>query len=218
MAPNPPRVSYQNGLLTIDANNSTLGQVLRAVQSQTGASLEMPASASGQRVVATLGPARPRDVLSHLLNGVRYDYIILGEVGDPGAVKKLILTTPTPASGTATSAQNTPPQSGAEESEDESGEAEYENQPTPQQPPFRPGMPPGRRPMPGYRPPGSYQQPPQQYEQPQPYQPPQPESNETTPPGGKTPDELLQELQQMQQQQEQMQQQLNPANRNPQLQ
>ena len=36
MPPTPPHVTYQNGLLTIDARNSTLSQVLRAVQVQTG--------------------------------------------------------------------------------------------------------------------------------------------------------------------------------------
>ncbi len=210
MAPNPPRVSYQNGLLTIDANNSTLGQVLQAVRTQTGASLEMPAGANSQRVVATLGPGRPQDVLNSLLNGSRFDYIILGAVGDPGSVKKVILTTRIgggTASSVNTAQNNQPSQPAAEDSEDEPvnyGEAETPAQPTPMQPPFRPGTPPGRRMPPGYQPPGSYQ-------------PPPPETSDTTQqPNAKTPEQLLQELQQMQQQQEQMEQQLNPANRYPQ--
>src|SRR5271166_597107 len=40
--PTPPQVRYQNGQLTINAQNSTLSQVLRAVQAQTGASIDIP--------------------------------------------------------------------------------------------------------------------------------------------------------------------------------
>ena len=91
-APTPPRVSFQNGLLTIDATNSTLSQVLRAVQSRTGASIDIPGGAGSERVVAQLGPGLPRDVLNTLLNGSKFDYVILGVTGNPGAVEKVILT------------------------------------------------------------------------------------------------------------------------------
>ena len=93
MAPTPPHVSYQNGLLTVDANNSTLSQVLRTVQAQTGASVEMPSSAANERVTMQVGPGRPRDVLNTLLNGSKFNYIILGMVDNPGGVQKVILTT-----------------------------------------------------------------------------------------------------------------------------
>ena len=55
-APTPPQVTYNNGQLTIIAHNATLSQVLRSVQSQTGGSIEMPASASNERVVDSWGP------------------------------------------------------------------------------------------------------------------------------------------------------------------
>ena len=42
MAPVPPQVSYQNSQLTIDAPNSTLSDILRAVRKQTGAEIEVP--------------------------------------------------------------------------------------------------------------------------------------------------------------------------------
>ena len=42
MAPVPPQVSYQNSQLTINAPNSTLGDILRAVRKQTGAEIEIP--------------------------------------------------------------------------------------------------------------------------------------------------------------------------------
>ena len=201
-APTPPQVTYNSGQLTIIAQNATLSQVLRSVQSLTGTTLEMPASASNERVVGQLGPGQPRDVLNSLLNGSKFNYIILGVTGDPGAVQKVILTTPKPAS-TVNTAQNTPVQQ-PEEPDENYGEPEPEPGPQPPvTPPFRhrPNMP-GRMPE-GFVPP-----------QPQ----PQPDTSNADNPqlnGGKSPEQLLQELQQMQQQQQQMQEQLNPANRQP---
>jgi hypothetical protein len=207
--PTPPQVSYNRGQLTIVAQNATLSQVLHSVQSLTGTSLEMPASASNERVVGQLGPGQPRDVLNSLLNGSKFNYIILGVTGDPGAVQKVILTTPKPAS-TVNTAQITPVQQ-PEEPDENYGEPEPEPTPLPPvTPPFR------HRPnMPGRVPDGSVQpQPPQ----PQPQQPDTGSADNPQLNGGKTPEQLLQELQQMQQQQQQMQDQLNPANRQPQQQ
>src|SRR5208282_6693816 len=41
-----PEVTYQNGLLTIVAPNSTLGDILRSVRKRTAAEIEVPATAS----------------------------------------------------------------------------------------------------------------------------------------------------------------------------
>ena len=43
--PTPAKVSYQGGLLTISAQNSTLGEILRDVRRLTGASIEIPQNA-----------------------------------------------------------------------------------------------------------------------------------------------------------------------------
>ncbi len=87
----PPRVTYQNSQLTIVAKNSTLGDILRAVKAQTGASIEFPPNANS-RVVADLGPGPSRDVLATLLNGTLFNYVLLGTAHDPLAVGKIILT------------------------------------------------------------------------------------------------------------------------------
>src|ERR1700686_1675164 len=54
----PAKVSFQGGLLTISAQNSTLGEILRDVRKLTGASIEIPpgSGATGERVIAHLGP------------------------------------------------------------------------------------------------------------------------------------------------------------------
>jgi len=202
--PTPPRVSFQNGQLTIDATNSTLAQVLRAVQSRTGASIEIPAGAGSERVVGQLGPGQSRDVLNTLLNGSRFDYVILGVAGNPGAVEKVILT-PRQGGATMTAQSNNPRQP----TQDDDGQAdestpvtdtaenEYQN---PDQPPPPPGG--FRRPM---MPPGGQVQ----------VDPGAAFGNGETQNGPKTPEQLMQQLQQQQQQQQQYQQQLNPANQNP---
>jgi hypothetical protein len=103
----PPTVTYQNNQLTIVAENSTLGDVLRAVKTQTGATIDLPANTNA-RVVANLGPGPSRDVLAHLLNGTLFNYVLLGTVNDPAAVGKIILI-PKPAGNEAQTAANVPP-------------------------------------------------------------------------------------------------------------
>jgi hypothetical protein len=106
----PPQVAYSGGMLTIEAHNSTLGDILRAVHSQTGADLDVPPNAT-ERVVATLGPGPARDVLATLLNGTHFNYVMLGVPGDPSAVERVVLTTKTgPETQTTASAAPVPPQ------------------------------------------------------------------------------------------------------------
>jgi len=78
----PPKVSFSNGMLTIVAQNSTLGDILRAVRTQTGAAVEIPPNAT-ERVVIHLGPGAPRDVLAALLNGSHFNYVMLGSPTNP---------------------------------------------------------------------------------------------------------------------------------------
>jgi hypothetical protein len=85
-----PQVSYQGGQLTISAQNSTLGDILRAVRAQTGATIELPGTAS-ERVVGHFGQAPARDVLTELLNGSHFNYLLLGSPTDPGALDRVIL-------------------------------------------------------------------------------------------------------------------------------
>lgn len=201
MAPVAPTVTYQGGELTIQSNNATLAQVLRSVQAKTGASFDIPASASSDRVVAQLGPGHPADVLATLLNGSKFNFIILGNPDQPGSVQKLILT-PRQNIPITNTAQNHPaPQPEPEPQQDEEynpPEPADDNTANQAQPPggFRPGYTPNVS--------NGEQQPPENNGQPQ--------------QGVKTPEQLLQELQKMQQQQQLYQQQLNPANQNPQQQ
>jgi hypothetical protein len=211
-APTAPFVSYRNGQLTINAPNSTLSSILRAVQLQTGASMDIPSGAGSERVATQIGPGLPRDVLNTLLNGSKFDYLILGVAGNPGGIQKVILTPKQAAGATATQTASAPQASSSDDSEDVSsadagGESEY---PGPQEQP----TPPGAFRRPGGAPGGqSFQQ---QQQQQVNEDNPTPFATPNDPNIVKTPEQLMQELQQMQQQQQQYQEQLNPANQTPQ--
>jgi hypothetical protein len=90
MPASPPRVAFSDGQLTITAENSTLGDILRGVRSQTGASVDVPGNAT-ERVVGQFGPGPARDVLAALLNGSHFNYVLLGSPTDPGALDRVIL-------------------------------------------------------------------------------------------------------------------------------
>ena len=107
----PPQVSYQGGMLTIVAQNSSLGDILREVHKRTGATIEVPPNAT-ERVVATrLGPGPARDVLANLLNGTAFNYVMVGSTSDPTSVTSITLTTKTAGGAGETLANvNQPPQ------------------------------------------------------------------------------------------------------------
>jgi hypothetical protein len=196
-----PQVTFRDGLLSIRAENSTLGDVLRAVQNATGAAIESPGFAS-ERVYVNLGPGAPRDILASLLNGSHYDYILLGSEQQPGSVARVMLTvrqnSHEPPAAPAAVARPTPPPSPAANSDDND---------TPDAPPDREVAKPNQpaQPAPGQPPatnaPGAAGQ----------QQPGQPANGQQP----KTPEQLLRDLQQLQQQQQQqfqLQQQLQQQN------
>ena len=90
----PPEVQFSRGQLTITAANSTLGDILRDVRKQTGASVDVPANAT-ERVVGQFGPGPARDVLTSLLNGSHFNYLLLGSADNPYALDRVILTSKT---------------------------------------------------------------------------------------------------------------------------
>jgi hypothetical protein len=93
MAPVPPQVSYQNGQLTIVAPNSTLGDILRAVRKQTGAEIEVPSAP--ERVVTHLGPGPAREIMAELLNGSRFNYVLLGSPSNDAFLTRVVLVAKT---------------------------------------------------------------------------------------------------------------------------
>jgi hypothetical protein len=89
--PHPPNIRFANGLLSIEAENSVLTDILFEVGAKTGAEIQMPpwSDAGRERVVAKLGPGNPRDVIAALLHGSSFNYVI---VESPQGLQQLILT------------------------------------------------------------------------------------------------------------------------------
>jgi len=84
-----PQVTFQNNQLTIVAPNSTLADILRAVRKQTGAEIDIPAAP--ERVVTHLGPGPARAIVAELLNGSRFNYVLLGSPADQTVLTRVVL-------------------------------------------------------------------------------------------------------------------------------
>ncbi len=121
----PPQVSYQNNQLTIVAPNSTLGDILRAIRKLTGAEIEIPSAP--ERVVTHLGPGPARSVVAELLNGSRFNYVLLGSPQDDTVLTRVVLVakaspenlTPAPANQPQlTQSTSAPPQNPEEPAPD----------------------------------------------------------------------------------------------------
>lgn len=176
-APVPPSVTMEDGMLTIDAPNSTLSDVLSGVRKATGAAIE--GASPSERVAVRLGPGKPAQVISALLRGTPYNYVILGASGRPDVVTQVLLTQssgePMPGSPVMAHAPEVPPTPADDNIRRElpPDETRPETQPSESEP-----------------------------EQTQPQaQQPQPDQNQM-----KTPQQLFNELQQLEQQKQQNQQ------------
>jgi hypothetical protein len=95
-SPVNPSVTLKDGLLTIDAPNSMLSEVLNGVRNATGAVVE--GATPDERVAVRLGPGNPRQVIAALLQGTPYDFVILGSQESQDAITRIVLTQPSEAS------------------------------------------------------------------------------------------------------------------------
>src|SRR5579871_628794 len=87
------RVTYHDGLLGIHSNKATLSEVLYAVQQKTGADISIAAGAEQEKVVAEIEPAPAAEVLARLLNGSRFNFLIMNSASDPLQLDRVILST-----------------------------------------------------------------------------------------------------------------------------
>jgi hypothetical protein len=85
-------VEFRNGKLTIWANKATLAEVLYEVQRKTGADIPIPSDAQREQVVGSFGPAPAREVMASLLNGSRFNFILVASDSDPSQLRSVVLT------------------------------------------------------------------------------------------------------------------------------
>jgi hypothetical protein len=172
----PAQVQLDAGKLSVQADNSTLSGIIHDISSKTGMTVD--GLSRDQRIFGSYGPAAPREVLSALLEGLGYNVMMVGALGN--GAPRLVTLTPRTSGGAATGNPPTPAprQNNNNDDEDDSAAEQQDNQlpPRPEPNPPEAEQPPGNPGQPGQ--PGQV----------------------------KTPQQMLQELQQMRQQQQQQQQ------------
>lgn len=86
--PLPAQVKYADGLLSIQANDASLNQILRQVSQLTG--MVVAGGVAEERVFGNYGPARPSTVIAKLLDGIGSNMVL--REGPNATVAELILT------------------------------------------------------------------------------------------------------------------------------
>ncbi|HEX3154063.1 MAG TPA: hypothetical protein VHV32_05525 [Candidatus Angelobacter sp.] len=140
--PVAPVVTYRDGLLSVQAVNSSLSSVVSAIRNKTGIEFE-GAEGISERVAIALGPAPEGDVLAAIFAGSKYDFLAIGRADSPSIVQKVILTIKgAPGAAPEAQTQQQPPanQGGEEEVPDEQVN-NGDPQDTPAQPPQPPPPP-----------------------------------------------------------------------------
>jgi hypothetical protein len=85
-------VEYQDGRLRIMADNASLAEVLRQIQIKTGTEIVVPPAAAQELVVVSIDPAPVREALAALLNGSRFNFIMVSSDQSPAKLKRVILS------------------------------------------------------------------------------------------------------------------------------
>jgi hypothetical protein len=82
------RVTWQGGRLTVDADNSSLNQILREISRETG--MKITGGVLDERVFGVYGPGAPGKILDTLLDGTGANMLLV--LNDQSAPAELILT------------------------------------------------------------------------------------------------------------------------------
>ncbi len=86
------QVVYQNGRLSISAEHASLAEILNEVHRQTGTEITMPPGAAQEQIVANIASLPIREALVSLLNGSRFNFIMVDSETDPGKLKSVMLS------------------------------------------------------------------------------------------------------------------------------
>ena len=85
-------VTFHDGLLAIHSNKATLSEILLAVQQRTGAEVAIAAGAEQEKVVVEIADGPAPEVLARLLNGSKFNFLIMSGANDPRKLDRVILT------------------------------------------------------------------------------------------------------------------------------
>jgi hypothetical protein len=132
--PTPAQVTYRNNLLTVQATNSTLAGLLIAIRNKTGIQFEGLEAGATERVAISMGPAPEGEVLSAILGGSKFDYVVLERQDSPGTVQRVLLSPR--AGGSPAPAGAAPPPAAVNGEDDEEADEAENPQDTPVRPPL----------------------------------------------------------------------------------
>ena len=128
-----PKVTYEDGELTIIAENALLSDVLMALHKCMGAEIDLPPGlSSGQHVWVQLGPGPARRVVSDLLSGTELNFVIQGSATDPDGIRMITLMsrTKTTNGGAAESVQAARPGSAVPDAPEQDTAAQVQATPS----------------------------------------------------------------------------------------
>ncbi len=108
------RITLSGGSLSVEANNSSLSQILDQLASSSGMTVD-GLGQKDQRVFGIYGPGNPRDILSSLLDGAGYNFLMVGAT-EKGTPRQIVLTARSNAP--LTTAQNNTPSAPEPEEEE----------------------------------------------------------------------------------------------------
>ena len=147
--PAPAAVEWDGTSLRVDAANSSLQQILAAVSTAVGTKVE--GFSQDQRVFGNFGPGQPQDVLTQLLHGSGYNFLLIGDQGQGGAPRQIVLSSRNSGGAASRPAaiRSTPDDNNNDDDDD--NQVDTQPPPPPQLPQLQQQQPPGR---PGFGPEG----------------------------------------------------------------
>lgn len=120
-AATPPQVDLNNGKLKVDAHNSDLSTILQDVAAQSGMTVD--GLSRNTRVFGIYGPGSPHDVISDLLAGAGYNFVMVG--GQNGSVpRELVLTAENGSAPVNATGPGLPSRPGSENPDQDENESE----------------------------------------------------------------------------------------------
>jgi hypothetical protein len=108
-------VTYGDGQLSINAENETLAAVLQLVAEKTGAVIEVPPGTGTERIFEHAGPGQANEVLTQLLTGSHFNFVIVNSPQHPSEPEQVLLSLvradpESPAPGSTSNALTAVPQ------------------------------------------------------------------------------------------------------------
>ena len=135
--PQSPLIHLSDQLLTVTANNSSLSEILKDLASSSGMTVD--GLDKDLRVFGVYGPGNPRDILTSLLDGGGYNFVMVGATS-AGTPRAIVLTNRT---NVAVSNSPSSPSSQQDQDDDQPLTVTYPSEESPpvQQPPVEPRQP-----------------------------------------------------------------------------